>query len=61
LDATLCKRRPVRRFQPDGFYADLPILMDTGINNMILWVGADDARPNWRATRPITKADSATG
>jgi hypothetical protein len=33
-------------FSPDGFYADLPILMDTGIDNMILWVNADFAPPN---------------
>ena len=33
-------------FSPDGFYADLPILMDTGIDKMILWVNADFAPPN---------------
>ena len=33
-------------FSADGYYVDLPILMDTGIDDMILWVGADDAPPN---------------
>lgn len=33
-------------FSPDGFYADLPILMDTGIDHMILWVSAGNAPPN---------------
>ena len=33
-------------YSPDGFYADLPILMDTGIDKMILWVNADFAPPN---------------
>jgi hypothetical protein len=33
-------------FNPDGFYADLPILVDTGIDHMILWLGDDDAPPN---------------
>lgn len=33
-------------FSPDGFYVDLPILMDTGIENMILWLNADSAPPN---------------
>ena len=33
-------------FSPDGYYADLPILMDTGISAMILWVSAESAPPN---------------
>jgi hypothetical protein len=33
-------------FSPDGFYADLPILIDTGIDHMILWLRADNAPPN---------------
>jgi hypothetical protein len=33
-------------FSADGFSTDLPFLMDTGIPNMILWVGANDAPPN---------------
>jgi hypothetical protein len=32
-------------FSPEGFYADLPILMDTGIDSMILWVAAGLAPP----------------
>lgn len=35
-----------RDFNPDGFSADLPILMDAGINDMIIWVNADDSPPN---------------
>jgi hypothetical protein len=33
-------------FSADGFSVDLPILMDTGIDNMILWVSADNPPPN---------------
>jgi hypothetical protein len=33
-------------FSADGFYADLPILVDTGIDQMILWVNADNPPPN---------------
>jgi hypothetical protein len=33
-------------FSADGFSADLRILMDTGIAEMILWVSADKAPPN---------------
>jgi len=33
-------------FSADGFRADLPILVDTGIGEMILWVSADDAPSN---------------
>ena len=33
-------------FSHEGFAADLPILIDTGINDMILWVSADNAPPN---------------
>ena len=33
-------------FSADGFSADLPFLMDTGIDEMILWVSADNAPPN---------------
>jgi hypothetical protein len=33
-------------FSPEGFSADLPILVDTGIKDMILWVSADHAPPN---------------
>ena len=32
-------------FSPNGFTADLPILVDTGIKAMILWVGAGSAPP----------------
>ncbi len=32
-------------FSPDGFYADLPIVMDTDIDAMILWVNAEFAPP----------------
>jgi hypothetical protein len=33
-------------FSTDGYSADLPILMDTGIDDMILWISASDAPPN---------------
>jgi hypothetical protein len=33
-------------FSAHGFSADLPILMDTGIDDMILWVSANHAPPN---------------
>jgi hypothetical protein len=33
-------------FSPDGFYADLPIIVDTGIGTMILWVNAESPPPN---------------
>ncbi len=33
-------------FSPSGFYADLPILIDTGIEEMILWVNAGFTPPN---------------
>ncbi len=33
-------------FDPGGFSADLPILMDTGIRDMILWVSRDNAPRN---------------
>lgn len=33
-------------FSPDAYYADLPILMDTGISAMILWVSAGAAPLN---------------
>jgi hypothetical protein len=33
-------------FSTDGFYADLPILMDTGIRQMILWLGDVPKTPN---------------
>jgi hypothetical protein len=39
-------------FSPDGFYADLPILMDTGIKQMILWLGDFPKTPNLTPTFP---------
>ncbi len=33
-------------FSAGGFSADLPFLMDTGLNDMTLWVSADQAPPN---------------
>jgi hypothetical protein len=33
-------------FSADGFSADLPFLMDTGISKMILWLSANHAPPN---------------
>lgn len=33
-------------FSADGYRADLPFLMDTGIPDMILWVSADHTPPN---------------
>jgi hypothetical protein len=33
-------------FSAQGFSADLPILMDTGIDDMILWVSTNHAPPN---------------
>ena len=33
-------------FSPGGFTADQPILVDTGIKDMILWVSVDHAPPN---------------
>jgi hypothetical protein len=39
-------------FSPDGFYADLPILMDTGIEQMILWLGDVPKTPNLTPTLP---------
>jgi hypothetical protein len=30
---------------PDGFSVDLPVLMDTGIDEMLLWLHADDRPP----------------
>jgi hypothetical protein len=33
-------------FSADRFSVDLPILMDTGIDYMILWLSADNAPPN---------------
>jgi hypothetical protein len=40
-------------FSADGFSTDLPILMDTGIPNMILWVGANDSPPNLSSHQPF--------
>jgi hypothetical protein len=40
-------------FDADGFSADLPFLMDTGIPNMILWVSADDTPPNLPSHQPF--------
>jgi hypothetical protein len=40
-------------FSPDGFYADLPILMDTGIDTMILWLNADNTPPNLQTNSPF--------
>jgi hypothetical protein len=40
-------------FSPEGFSADLPILMDTGIDDMILWVNADFAPPNLASASPF--------
>ena len=33
-------------FSAHGFSADLPILVDTGIDDMILWVSPNHAQPN---------------
>ncbi len=33
-------------FSGDGFSTDLPLLMDTGVDNMILWVSASHAPPD---------------
>lgn len=33
-------------FSADGFSTVLPLLVDTGIDNMILWMSADSAPPN---------------
>jgi hypothetical protein len=33
-------------FSPDGFSIDLPILVDTGIDDMILWVDPNSSPPN---------------
>jgi hypothetical protein len=33
-------------FSAGGFSADLPFLLDTGLNDMTLWISADQAPPN---------------
>lgn len=40
-------------FGPNGFDADLPILMDTGIDKMILWVKTNFAPPNLASKSPF--------
>jgi hypothetical protein len=40
-------------FSADGFSVDLPILMDTGIPNMILWVDANNPPPNLPSHHPF--------
>jgi hypothetical protein len=47
-------------FSVDGFYADLPILMDTGIDYMILWVRADNVPPNLASDSPFPAGVSVT-
>jgi hypothetical protein len=41
-------------FSADGFYADLPFLMDTGIDYMILWLNADNTPPNLPSNTPFS-------
>jgi hypothetical protein len=40
-------------FNASGFSADLPLLMDTGIPNMILWLSADNTPSNLPSHHPF--------
>jgi hypothetical protein len=40
-------------FSPDGFKAHMPVLMDTGIKRMILWVSVDSCPPGLTANSSL--------
>lgn len=47
-------------FSPAGFSTDLPVLVDTGIRAIILWVSAHDAPPNLERMAPFPAGVSVT-
>ena len=39
---------------PDGFSIDLPVLMDTGIDEMLLWLGVADPSAGFGQPFPVS-------